>query len=253
MRYARFEHKGVIYEGSIEAGVILHITDSPFQKLTPLKYSVNIKDVRLLAPVIPSKIIAVGLNYLDHAEEFKTVLPEVPLIFLKPASAAIGPGDAIYYPKQSVRVDYEAELAIVIGRRGRNISSRDAKKYIFGYTCLNDVTARDLQKKDGQWTRAKSFDTFCPIGPHIVTDLDVSSLKIESFLNGKVRQSSNTSKMIFDCEKLVEFISGVMTLEAGDIIATGTPGGIGPMAVGDEIEVRIENIGSLINRISQNP
>jgi len=264
MRYARFEHRGVIYEGSIEDSVILPITDSPFQKLTPLKYSVNIKDVRLLAPVIPSKIIAVGLNYLDHAEEFNppkngegasrgstTALPEAPLIFLKPASAVIGPSDAIYYPKQSARVDYEAELAIVIRRRGRNISSRDAKNYIFGYTCLNDVTARDLQEKDGQWTRAKSFDTFCPIGPHIVTDLDVSSLKIESLLNGKVRQSSNTSKMIFNCEKLVEFISGVMTLEAGDIIATGTPGGIGPMTVGDEIEVRIENIGSLINRIAQ--
>jgi 2-keto-4-pentenoate hydratase/2-oxohepta-3-ene-1,7-dioic acid hydratase in catechol pathway len=268
MRYARFEYKGVTCEGSVEDSVILPIADSPFQKLTPLqpevdqpraaKYSVNIKDVRLLAPVIPSKIIAVGLNYLDHAEEFNpskngegsiTALPEVPLIFLKPASAVIGPNDAIYYPKQSARVDYEAELAIVIRRRGRNISSRDAKNYIFGYTCLNDVTARDLQKKDGQWTRAKSFDTFCPIGPHIVTDLDVSSLKIESILNGKVRQSSNTSKMIFNCEKLVEFISGVMTLEAGDIIATGTPGGIGPMTVGDEIEVRIENIGSLINRV----
>lgn len=250
MRYARFEYKGVICEGSVEDGVILPIADSPFRKLAPFqKYSVNIKDVKFLAPVIPSKIVAVGLNYLDHAEEFKTALPETPLIFLKPASAVIGPGDAIYYPRQSARVDYEAELAIVIGRKGRNISSHDAKNYIFGYTCLNDVTARDLQKKDGQWTRAKSFDTFCPVGPHIVTDLDVSSLKIESLLNGRVRQSSNTSKMIFNCEKLVEFISSVMTLEAGDIIATGTPGGIGPMAVGDEIEVRIENIGSLINRI----
>lgn len=261
MRYVRFKHRGVIYEGFIGGSVILPIPNSPFRGGAPFppkadlprakKCSVNIKDVKLLVPVIPSKIIAVGLNYSDHAKEFKLSLPEQPLIFLKPASAVIGPGDIIYYPKQSGRVDYEAELAIVIKKRARNISSRDAKNYIFGYTCLNDVTARDIQKKDGQWTRAKSFDTFCPIGPHIVTGLDVSSLKIESFLNGKVRQSSNTSKMIFNCEKLVEFISGIMTLEAGDIIATGTPGGIGPMAVGDEIEVRIENIGSLVNRIAQ--
>jgi len=249
MKYARFEYKGVIYEGAIEDHAIIPIEDSPFQKLTPLKYPVCIEGVKLLAPVIPSKIIAVGLNYTDHAEELKMDLPQEPLIFLKPSTAIIGPGDCISFPKQSQRVDYEAEMAIVIKRRGRNIPTKNAKNYIFGYTCLNDVTARDLQKKDGQWARAKSFDTFCPVGPHIVTDINASSLKIESFLNGKIKQSSNTSKMIFDCEKLIEFVSGVMTLEAGDIIATGTPGGIGPMSVGDEIEIRIEKIGSLINRV----
>jgi 2-keto-4-pentenoate hydratase/2-oxohepta-3-ene-1,7-dioic acid hydratase in catechol pathway len=140
-------------------------------------------------------------------------------------------------------------MAIVISKKGRDLSVKDAKNHIFGYTCLNDVTARDLQKKDGQWTRAKSFDTFCPIGPYIITDIDVSSLKIESFLNGQLKQSSNTSKMIFNCEKLVEFISGIMTLEAGDVIATGTPSRIGPMAIGDNIEVRIEKIGSLVNPV----
>lgn len=247
MKYARFEYNGVIYEGAIEDDAVIPISDSPFRKLTPLGRPVNIKEVKLLAPVIPSKIIAVGLNYSDHAEELKMALPKEPLIFLKPPTAVIGPGDPILFPRQSERVDYEAEMAIVIKEKGRNISSEDAKNYIFGYTCLNDVTARDLQKKDGQWTRAKSFDTFCPIGPYIITDIDTSSLKIESFLNGKLKQSSNTSKMIFNCEKLIEFISSVMTLEAGDMIATGTPSKIGPMVIGDKVEVRIENIGSLIN------
>lgn len=249
MKYARFEYKGVTCEGAIEGTAILPIDDSPFQKLTPLKHPVDIKEVKLLAPVIPSKIIAVGLNYSDHAEELKMDLPGEPLIFLKSPTAVIGPGDPIRFPEQSKRVEYEAEMAVIIKQKGRDISRSNAKNYIFGYTCLNDVTARDLQKKDGQWTRAKSFDTFCPIGPHIVTDLDVSSLKIESFLNGKLMQSSNTSKMIFNCERLIEFISGVMTLEAGDIISTGTPNRTGPMAVGDKIEIRIEKIGSLINAV----
>lgn len=252
MKYARFEYNGVICEGSIEDGAILPLARSPFQKLTPpQKSSLKIEDVRLLAPVIPSKIVAIGLNYIDHAKEFNAAPPREPLIFLKPASAVIGHGGLIYYPTQSARVDYEAELAVVIKKRARNVSCIDAAEHIFGYTCLNDVTARDLQKTDGQWTRSKSFDTFCPIGPYVVTDIDVSSLKIESFLNGCVKQSSNTSKMIFDCERLVEFVSGIMTLEAGDVIATGTPGGIGPMKAGDEVEVRIENIGSLVNKVAK--
>ncbi|MFH0839465.1 MAG: fumarylacetoacetate hydrolase family protein [Candidatus Omnitrophota bacterium] len=251
MKYVRFEYSGVIYEGIIENDSILPIEESPFQKLTSLKRAVRTGDVRLIAPVAPSKIIAVGLNYVDHAEELKASPPKEPLIFLKAPTAIIGPGEPIYYPPVSSQVDYEAELAIVMKRSGRNISCKNARDYIFGYTCLNDVTARDLQKKDGQWTRAKSFDTFCPIGPHIVTDIDTSSLEIEARLNGTVKQSSNTSQMIFNCERLIEFISEVMTLEPGDIIATGTPGGIGPMNPGDEVEIKIEKIGSLVNRVAK--
>jgi 2-keto-4-pentenoate hydratase/2-oxohepta-3-ene-1,7-dioic acid hydratase in catechol pathway len=251
MKYARFEYNGVLYEGCVERDVISPIEDSPFQRLVPLKKDIDLNKVNLLAPVSPSKIIAVGLNYTDHAEELKIALPKEPLIFLKAPSSVIGPGALILYPRQSERVDYEAELAIVMKRTGRNIPHANAIDYVFGYTCLNDVTARDLQKRDGQWTRAKSFDTFCPIGPYIVTDMDPPSLKIESFLNGELKQSCNTSKMIFSCDTLIEFISRVMTLEAGDIIATGTPSGIGPMLPGDEIEIRIEGIGSLTNKVAK--
>lgn len=250
MRYARFEYKGIIHEGAVEEDFIVPINDGPFQKFMPLEKSVSVNEVKLLSPVVPSKIIAVGLNYSDHAEEFKTRLPEEPIIFLKPPSAVIGHRDDICIPAQSQRIDYEAELAVIIKKRGRDIARRDLKNYIFGYTCLNDVTARDLQKKDGQWTRAKSFDTFCPIGPYAVTNIDPSLIKIESFLNGQKKQSSDTSKMVFSCEMLVEFISRIMTLETGDVIATGTPGGIGTMTAGDEIEIRIEKIGSLINRVT---
>lgn len=251
MKYARFEYCGVTYEGAIENGVISPIEDSPFQGLLSLKSAVKLSDVRLIAPAAPSKIAATGLNYIDHAKELKADLPVEPLIFLKAPTSIIGPGELICHPFISAQVDYEAELAIVIKKEGRNIAYRNAHEHIFGYTCLNDVTARDLQRKDGQWARAKSFDTFCPVGPYVVTDIDPSSLKIESFLNGAVKQSSNTSQMIFNCGRLVEFISQVMTLKPGDIIATGTPGGIGPMSHGDEIEIRIEGIGSLINRMEK--
>ena len=251
MKYARFEDKGIIYEGRIENGFILPIEDSPFQKLTPIEHPLKISDVKFISPILPSKVIAVGLNYVDHAEELKLPLPKEPLIFLKAPTSIIGPDEPILYPPQSKQVDYEAELAIVIKRRGHNIPSKNAHDYIFGYTCLNDVTARDLQRRDGQWARAKSFDTFCPVGPHIVSDLDPTSLKIEALLNGEIKQSSNTSKMIFDCPKLIEFISCIMTLEPGDIIATGTPAGIGPIERGDRIEVRIEGIGSLINLVAK--
>ncbi len=249
MKYARFEEKQIIYEGIIEKDLILPIEDSPFEKLAPFQAPLKISNVRLIPPVAPSKIIAVGLNYVDHAEEIKAPVPKEPLIFLKAPTSIIGPDEPILYPSQSEHVDYEAELAIVIKKEGRNISFKDAYDYIFGYTCLNDVTARDLQKRDGQWTRAKSFDTFCPVGPYIVSGLDASSLKIEALLNGEIRQSSNTSKMIFNGAKLIEFISNIMTIEPGDIIATGTPAGIGPMKPGDKIEVRIEGIGSLINLV----
>jgi 2-keto-4-pentenoate hydratase/2-oxohepta-3-ene-1,7-dioic acid hydratase in catechol pathway len=193
--------------------------------------------------------VAIGLNYRDHVEELKMALPEEPLLFMKPSSCVIGPGDTIVMPPESARVDYEAELAIVIGQTAKRVSENDAKHFILGYTCLNDVTARDLQSKDGQWTRAKGFDTFCPIGPWIETEVDPSDLKIELLLNGKVKQSSRTSNLIFSPYKLVEFITRVMTLYPADVIATGTTSGIGPMFHGDTVEVRIAGIGSLINEV----
>jgi 2-keto-4-pentenoate hydratase/2-oxohepta-3-ene-1,7-dioic acid hydratase in catechol pathway len=209
-----------------------------------------LKNVRLLAPCEPTKIVAVGLNYRDHAEEFGTPIPPEPLIFLKPPSSVVGPGDAIRLPPRSLskRVDFEGELAVVIGRRARNVPVGRAAKYILGYTILNDVTARDLQKKDGQWTRAKGFDTFSPIGPWIVSGISPADLKIETFVNGKRRQASRTSRLAFKVPELVSFISRIMTLEPGDVIPTGTPSGIGPLKRGNKVEVRIEKIGTLANR-----
>ncbi|MDD5687724.1 MAG: fumarylacetoacetate hydrolase family protein [Elusimicrobia bacterium] len=196
----------------------------------------------------PSKVVAVGLNYINHATELKMKLPDEPIIFIKPVTSVIWNNQKIKYPKMSKQVDYEAELGIVIGKQCKNISEKEAKKYILGYTCVNDVTARDLQRKDGQWTRAKSFDTFCPIGPHIVSGIaNPNNLNIELFLNGELKQSSNTKNLIFKVEELVSFISKIMTLEKYDVIATGTPSGIGPVKTGDKIEVKIEKIGTLIN------
>ncbi len=210
----------------------------------------KIKDVTLLSPIIPSKVICIGLNYRDHAEEFNMEIPKEPVIFIKPSTSVIGPGEAIKYPKNLVgRLDYEGELGVVIGKRAYRIKKGEEKNYILGYTCVNDVTARDIQKRDGQWTRSKSFDTFCPIGPCIETELDPTDLRIETLLNGKLVQSSSTANMIFDPFYLVWFISQFMTLLPGDIISTGTPPGVGPMDVGDKVEVRIEGIGSLINRV----
>jgi 2-keto-4-pentenoate hydratase/2-oxohepta-3-ene-1,7-dioic acid hydratase in catechol pathway len=251
MKYVRFKKDEMVQQGILEGDVIHSIKNNPYDAPVQIESQLNVRDVTILSPITPSKIIAVGLNYSDHAKELNLDPPREPLIFLKPPSSVIGPYENIYYPKQTKRVDYEAELALVIKKEAYNVSYDEAEKYIFGYTCLNDVTARDLQKKDGQWTRAKSFDTFCPIGPYVETDIDVSSLKIELLVNNKIKQSSNTSKMIFDCKRLVEFISGIMTLKPGDAIATGTPAGVGPVKVGDEIEVRIEKIGSLVNRVGR--
>ena len=199
-----------------------------------------IAGVHLLPPVAPSKIVAVGRNYADHAKELGNEAPPEPILFLKPPSALLPPNGAIVRPPQSQRVDYEGELAMVIGERGA----------VFGFTCANDVTARDLQKKDVQFTRAKSFDTFCPLGPCIETEVDPSDLRLTTRVNGAVRQDSRTSKMVFDCPFLVEFISSVMTLEPGDVILTGTPAGVGPLASGDVVEVEIERIGILRNVVS---
>jgi len=197
----------------------------------------------------PTKIVCVGLNYKDHAKELNMPLPEEPILFIKPVTTLIGPEENIIYPSQSKQVDYEAELAIIIKDKIKNTEEKDVMKYIEGFTCLNDVTARDLQKKDGQWTRAKSFDTFCPVGPKIVKNIDPNNLKIQSFLNGELKQDSNTSNFIFKAETLVSFISKIMTLMPGDIIATGTPVGVGPMKKGDTIEIKIKGIGVLKNYV----
>ncbi len=249
MKYVRFKKDGVVHQGILDGEETLLVRGDPFNAPKISKTRFSQKDITLIPPVIPTKIIAVGLNYTDHAKELNMPVPEEPIIFLKPPSAVIGPFETIYYPSQSKRVDYEAEMAIVIKKRAHHIRREKADEFIFGYTCLNDITARDLQKKDGQWARAKSFDTFCPIGPHIETEIDVSALTIESFVNKGLKQRSNTSMMIFDCNKLVEFISGIMTLEQGDIIATGTPAGVGPVKPGDVVTVRIENLGSLTNTV----
>jgi 4-hydroxyphenylacetate degradation bifunctional isomerase/decarboxylase decarboxylase subunit len=205
---------------------------------------------RMLPPVLPGKIVAVGLNYRDHAQEMGIEIPQEPILFMKPSTSVIGHLDAIRYPAQSTRVDYEAELAVVIGKECKDVKAAHSRDYILGYTCFNDVTARDLQAKDGQWTRAKSFDTFAPIGPWIVTDLeDPHNLTVRAYLNGELKQSSNTSNLIFTVYELIEFISHVMTLNPGDVIATGTPSGIGPMNIGDEVAIEIQGIGILENKV----
>jgi len=209
-----------------------------------------LKDVKLLAPVVPTKIVAIGLNYKAHAAEFGKPLPETPLLFMKPSTTVIGPNDAIVYPSHmSRRVDYEGELAVVIGARTKDVTRADAPGCILGYTCINDVTARDLQGKDGQFTRAKGFDTFAPMGPWIETGLDPQALRIETFLNGEKRQDTSTSDMIFGVYEIVSFVSQVMTLLPGDVIATGTPPGVGKMKPGDTVEVVIEGIGRLGNTV----
>jgi len=208
------------------------------------------EEARLLAPVLPSKVVAIGLNYKAHAAEFNQKIPVEPLFFLKPSTSVIGPGDEIIYPAHmSHRVDYEGELAIVIGKTAKDVRTSEAPSYILGYTAFNDVTARDLQGKDGQWTRAKSFDTFAPIGPWIETELDAGVCTIETFLNNERRQNSSTADMIFNVFELVSFVSRVMTLLPGDVIATGTPPGVGKMKPGDTVEVRVEGIGALTNTV----
>ncbi len=247
MKLVRFQVHGRTACGILSGEEVTELEGDFFGTLKNLATGHARAGVRLLAPCSPSKVVAVGLNYRDHAQELGLPVPDTPIIFLKPATTVIGPGDAVLYPAASSRVDYEAELGIVIKDRVKDIRPEEARRHILGYTCANDVTARDLQKKDGQWTRAKSFDTFCPVGPWIETELDPDDLLVESYLNGARRQSSRTSQFIFKADHLVSFISQVMTLYPGDLIITGTPAGIGPMEPGDEIEVRIEGIGSLKN------
>jgi 2-keto-4-pentenoate hydratase/2-oxohepta-3-ene-1,7-dioic acid hydratase in catechol pathway len=211
--------------------------------------SYNLEEVKLLPPCLPTKAICVGLNYRDHIEEMGDKEPAEPTLFIKPSTAVIGSDDFIVLPEMSERVDYEGELAVVIGKKAKYVSEKDALDYVLGYTIANDVTARDLQAKDGQWTRAKSFDTFLPIGPWIETDLDPSSLDITTYVNGEVKQKSNTKHLIFNVPKLISFISHIMTLNPGDVILTGTPSGVGPLKSGDIVTIEIEGIGKLTNRV----
>jgi 2-keto-4-pentenoate hydratase/2-oxohepta-3-ene-1,7-dioic acid hydratase in catechol pathway len=249
MKIVRYQDGSLVKYGVIEKETIREMEGDPFGHFHLTSKVKKVGEAKLLSPCLPSKIVALGLNYRDHAEEVKLPIPDKPLLFIKPSTSVIGPGEAILYPKMSKRVDYEAELAVVIGKIAKNVSEEKAADYILGYTCLNDVTARDLQPKDGQWTLSKSFDTFSPIGPWIVTDMDPYQLEISSYLNGERRQHSNTKNLIFGPRQLVSFISWAMTLLPGDVIATGTPSGIGPMAIGDQIDVVIEGIGTLSNHV----
>lgn len=252
MKFIRFlingkEKNGIVIE---EDHMVREIKGDFFDKYEILENQYSLLEIKYLPPCMPSKIIALGLNYFDHAEEFKLKIPEEPLIFLKPSTAVIGHKENIIYPKMTERLDYEAELGVIIKNKVKNIKPKEVYENILGYTCFNDVTARDLQKKDGQWTRSKSFDTFAPLGPYIVTDLEPNNLEIKLRQNGKVKQHSSTSKMIFKIEEMVSFISQIMTLNPGDVIVTGTPSGVGELQVGDVVEVEIEGIGTLTNYIS---
>jgi 2-keto-4-pentenoate hydratase/2-oxohepta-3-ene-1,7-dioic acid hydratase in catechol pathway len=227
------------------------LVGDPWTGTSDLGLAVPLASARLLAPVQPTKIVAIGLNYKDHAAERNKPLPKEPLLFLKPPSAVIGPGEAIRRPEWAGRIDHEAEMGIVIGKAARNVASPEAgRQHVLGACCVNDVTARELQDKDVQFTRAKGFDSFCPIGPCLATGLDFGALDISGRVNGQVRQKSNTRELIFDVGYLVWFVSRVMTLLPGDMITTGTPSGIGPLEAGDVVEVELEGVGVLRNPVS---
>ncbi|MBI5157789.1 MAG: fumarylacetoacetate hydrolase family protein [Acidimicrobiia bacterium] len=229
-------------------GIRVH-QGTPFVAWEPTETVLGFDDVHLLAPVFPTKVVCVGRNYVDHAIERGEKVPEEPVIFLKPATAVIGPGAAIVLPAEAHEVHHEAELAIVVGRVARRVAAEDASGYILGYTAANDVSARDLQKKDGQWTRAKGFDTFCPLGPGIETEIDPLGLRITCSVNGELRQDASTEDMVFGVAEIFAFITRVMTLLPGDVVLTGTPAGVGPIRPGDRVEVEIERIGSLLNPV----
>jgi len=268
VRIARFAHADEVGYGIVEdvqpdgapggtdpdGLVVAELMGHPFGigddsiRLTGARFP--LVDVRLLAPVLPSKVVAIGKNYADHARETGGEVPAEPVIFLKPSTAVAGPRDSIIYPSQlSERVDFEGELAVVIGRLCRQVPPDRVPDVIFGYTCANDVTARDLQARDGQWARAKGFDTFCPLGPWIETDLDPADLELTTIVNGEIRQNARTSQLLHDVAALVAYVSAVMTLLPGDVLLTGTPAGVGPLKDGDEVSVAIEGIGTLINGV----
>jgi len=250
VRLARVRSGDRIATGVIEGETFRPLRGTFFEDPLPTGEEIPLEAVRLLAPVIPSKVVGCARNYPAHVAELGNPLPEEPLLFLKPATAVIGPGDPIPLPEISERVDHEAELAVVIGRLCRRVDQGDAMRYVLGYTCANDVTARDLQKRDGQWARAKGSDGFGPIGPWIDTSVDPSDLGVVGRVNGEVRQDGRTSAMTFSVAALVAFISRTITLLPGDVVLTGTPPGVGPMVPGDRVEIEVEGIGVLGNPVA---
>lgn len=249
MNFIRFKKDDLVAYGLLEGNRVKVIHGDIFEDYEVTDSFYDITEIDFLTPCTPSKIICVGLNYRSHAKEMNMALPEEPMIFLKPPTSALAHRGEIIRPEMSRRVEYEAELGLVIGKAGKDIKPEEAYDYILGATCFNDVTARDLQKKDGQWTRAKSFDTFAPFGPSIVTDLNYDNLDIELLLNGETKQKSNTSDFIFNVGEIVSFISKIMTLYPGDVIATGTPSGVGQLNGGDIVQVRLEKVGTLKNYV----
>ncbi len=236
---------GWLYEDKVGA-----LDGTPFGEYSRQEATIPLGMVKLLSPVIPGKIVCVGRNYAEHAREQGFEPPAYPMLFLKPPSAVIGMNDTIILPPQSAQVEHEGELAVVIGKRAHWVTAEDARSYIFGYTVANDVTARDLQRQDGQWTRGKGFDTFCPLGPWIETELDPVDVLVQTRVNGEMRQMASTREMLFPIEQVIAFITSVMTLEPGDVILTGTPAGIGPLKPGDVVEVSVEGIGALRNGVA---
>ncbi len=249
MRLVRFRFGDRIATGVVEGDAVRALAGTFFENPVPSGEEIPLDDVRLLAPVLPSKVVCLGKNYAAHAAEFGGEVPEEPLIFLKPSTSVSGPGDPIPLLPISHRVDYEGELAVVIGRIARGVPAEEAFRYILGYTCGNDVTLRDLQKKDDQWARAKGFDGSCPLGPWIQTELDPIDVHLETRLNGEVRQSASTSDMVFGVATIIEFVTEFMTLLPGDVIMTGTPEGVGKLEPGDKLEVEIDGIGVLMNPV----
>jgi len=250
VKILRFKTDKVEKKGMLVDGKIRRIFGSIFSDFQVSDEIYELDKIDFLPPILPSKIICAGRNYSKHAEELGNKLPEEPLIFLKPPTAIIPHNGTIIKPSVSERVDYEGELAVIIGKRCKNIPSEQIYQYIFGYTCFNDITARDIQKKENKFTRAKSFDTFAPIGPFIVTDLNAENLNIKTRVNNKLMQNGNTKNMIFKIPFLISFISKIMTLLPGDVVATGTPSGVGPLSHGDMVEVEVDNIGILKNFVN---
>jgi 2-keto-4-pentenoate hydratase/2-oxohepta-3-ene-1,7-dioic acid hydratase in catechol pathway len=250
MRFVRYRYgKELAAFGWVEDDRIGPIVGDLFGEYRRLEAEIALDRVHLLSPVVPSKIICVGRNYVEHAKEQNAEIPEVPLLFLKPPTTIIGPEDKIVLPPQSQQVEHEAELAVVIGKQGRWITLDHAADYVLGCTIANDVTARDLQHRDGQWTRGKGFDTFCPVGPWIDSEIDPSDVLISCRVNGELRQIGSSREMIFSIPQLITYISSIMTLMPGDLILTGTPAGVGPLNAGDRVEVTIEGLGTLSNEV----
>ena len=249
MKVLRAQKDGQAFYAVTDGVTAKVINGLPYEQISYTGEEYPISSLEILAPSEPSKVVAVGLNYVAHAGEMKEKMNETPIIFLKATSSVLPNNEEIVYPAASARVDYEAELGAVISKKCKNVTPQQAKECVFGYTALNDVTARDLQKVDGQWARAKSFDTFCPFGPYIDTEFDPKGRRVQSILNGEAKQDGNTDDMRFDTFELISFISQCMTLLPGDVIATGTPAGIGPMSIGDTIEIRIEGLEPLINKV----